>query len=100
VATSLITDTAPSGVGVGVDRRLGSRVYLRVSGALAPALQMSDVKIDHNGTLNPFGDGSVRVSYVVTNVGNVRLQADSRDTCRSSLTCLSSCPGTRSAARS
>jgi len=73
VVTSLVTDRASDGVRV--DRRLGSRVYLRVRGALHPTLRLSDVRVVHHGTLDPFSSGSATVSYTVTNIGNVRLGA-------------------------
>ncbi|WP_183154919.1 WxL protein peptidoglycan domain-containing protein [Streptomyces shenzhenensis] len=73
VVTSLITKA--QGKTVRLDRRLGSRVYLRVSGPLSPSLKVSDLHVSYDGTLNPAGSGSLRVTYTVTNTGNVRLKA-------------------------
>jgi hypothetical protein len=73
VVTSLVT--SGSADGVRVDHRLGSRVYVRVDGALTPQLSVSDVKLDFSGTPNPLGGGSSTVSYTVRNTGNVRLSA-------------------------
>jgi hypothetical protein len=73
VVTSLITGT--NNTAVQLDRRLGSRVYLRVTGDLQPALSVSNVQATYHGTLNPGGSGSTTVSYTVTNTGNVRLAA-------------------------
>ena len=38
-----------------------------------PALSVSDVHADYEGTLNPIGKGEVNVSYLVKNTGNVDL---------------------------
>jgi hypothetical protein len=61
--------------GIVVDRRVGTRVYLRVAGAVEPRLEIKDLTASYDGTLNPFGQGSVRVSYRVVNTGNVALSA-------------------------
>ncbi|QJW35279.1 DUF916 domain-containing protein [Cellulosimicrobium protaetiae] len=59
--------------GVTTDRRLGSRVHLRVQGDLAPALAVDDVHLAYDGTLNPFAPGSATVTFTVTNEGNTRV---------------------------
>lgn len=61
--------------GVTVDRRLGIRILLRVGGEIAPAASIDDLRVDYEGTLNPFGTGAATVSYTVTNSGNTRLSA-------------------------
>jgi hypothetical protein len=73
VVTSLVTGAANGAVQL--DRRLGSRIYLRVTGDLRPSLSVSNVQSSYHGTLNPGGSGSTTVSYTVTNTGNVRLAA-------------------------
>jgi hypothetical protein len=73
VVTSLVTGDGSSAVQL--DRRLGSRLYLRVTGDLAPALTVTDVQAEFHGTLNPAAGGSTTVDYTVTNTGNVRLKA-------------------------
>ncbi|MBQ0825273.1 WxL protein peptidoglycan domain-containing protein [Streptomyces tagetis] len=73
VVTSLITEA--QGTTVRLDRRLGSRVHLRVTGPLSPSLKVSDLHASYDGTLNPAGSGSLRLTYTVTNTGNVRLKA-------------------------
>jgi hypothetical protein len=67
--------TDDEGRTVMVDRRLGSRMYVRVDGELRPELSVSDVDVSYDGTLNPLGTGTVDVAYTVTNTGNVRLGA-------------------------
>ncbi|WP_203968207.1 DUF916 domain-containing protein [Sediminihabitans luteus] len=72
VVTSLgSTDAA----GVSVDRRLGVRIHLRVSGALTPALAVEDLAVTYDGTVNPFAPGVATVTYTVRNTGNARLAA-------------------------
>lgn len=55
------------------ERRLGSRVHLRVQGDLAPALTVGDIAVDYHGTANPVETGSATVTYTLTNTGNTRL---------------------------
>ncbi len=59
--------------GVTTDRRLGSRVHLRVQGDLAPVLAVDDVRLTYDGTLNPFAAGTATVTFTVTNEGNARI---------------------------
>jgi hypothetical protein len=61
--------------GVNVDRRLGIRIKLRVSGALRPALAIENPHADYAGTYNPFGKGDATVTYTVHNTGNAILSA-------------------------
>ena len=61
-----------------VDRRVGTRIYVRVPGALDPQLTITDVRATYAGTLNPIGSGAVRVTYRVKNTGNVVLSAAQR----------------------
>lgn len=61
--------------GINVDRRLGIRVKLRVSGELKPRLEIEDLKVRYDGTLNPFGQGDATVSYTIHNTGNAILSA-------------------------
>lgn len=72
IVTSLVTKDSE---GVTLDRRLGSRVYLRVPGVLTPSLRVTALHAHYDGTANPVGTGSARLTYTVTNNGNVRLTA-------------------------
>ena len=69
VASMLVT----ADNGTVTERRLGSRVHLRVQGDLAPALAVGDVVVDYHGTANPAETGSATVTYTLTNTGNTRL---------------------------
>ncbi len=64
--------------GVNVDRRLCSRIHLRVTGEAKPALAIGDLSVDYDGTVNPFGLGSATVGFRVTNTGNIRLSAEQK----------------------
>ncbi|WP_399888909.1 WxL protein peptidoglycan domain-containing protein [Streptomyces sp. BBFR51] len=59
--------------GIAVDRRLGIRVKLRVSGALKPTLAVEDLHVDYHGTAHPFGQGDATVTYTLHNTGNALL---------------------------
>ncbi|MFJ6297991.1 WxL protein peptidoglycan domain-containing protein [Streptomyces griseoviridis] len=61
--------------GIAVDRRLGIRVKLRVSGPLRPTLAVERPHIDYHGTANPFGQGDATVTYTLHNTGNALLSA-------------------------
>ncbi|MEU6341929.1 hypothetical protein ABZ883_13410 [Streptomyces sp. NPDC046977] len=58
-----------------MDRRLGIRVKLRVSGALKPQLAVENLHVDYAGTANPFGKGDATVTCTVHNTGNATLSA-------------------------
>jgi uncharacterized membrane protein len=61
--------------GINVERRLGIRIKLRVSGELKPALSVEKLHVDYQGTMNPFGKGHGTVSYTIHNTGNATLSA-------------------------
>lgn len=65
-----------SDTGTVTERRLGSRMHLRVLGDLAPALTVDGVSVDYHGTANPLEAGSATVRYTLTNAGNARLDPD------------------------
>ncbi|GAA3850736.1 hypothetical protein GCM10022243_15720 [Saccharothrix violaceirubra] len=68
IVTSLAVPESSGGVRV--DRRLGSRVHLRVTGEEKPALAIEGLSVAYDG--NPFGFGTATVSFRVTNTGNLR----------------------------
>lgn len=59
--------------GINVDRRLGIRVRLRVSGQLRPGLTIENPHLDYSGHFNPFTKGDATLSYTIRNTGNVVL---------------------------
>lgn len=77
IVTSISTDgAAADGQPVILDRRLGSRIQVRVAGPLRPALEISNLRTRYSTTANPVGSGTINVTYTVKNTGNVRLAAD------------------------
>ena len=66
-----------NGQAVLVDRRVASRIYLALGGATAPSLAVEDLRVVHTPSVNPFGGGTITVSYLLRNTGNVRLGATS-----------------------
>jgi hypothetical protein len=64
-----------SGRNVAVERRVGSRIYGRVPGAVRASLTAGVPVIRYTESLNPFRAGTATVTYSVRNSGNVRLGA-------------------------
>ena len=64
-----------AGPAVTIDRRIGTRVLVRVAGTLTPKLVVSDLKTSWDGPMNPLGRGTTTVAYRVSNDGNVRMGA-------------------------
>jgi hypothetical protein len=73
IVTSL---TQPSEAqGINVERRLGIRIKLRVSGELKPNLVIEDLHVDYNGSAGPFAKGDATITYKIHNTGNTILSA-------------------------
>ncbi|AEB44439.1 WxL protein peptidoglycan domain-containing protein [Micromonospora maris] len=74
IVASLAATTADAqGNQVAVDHRVGARIYLRVTGELQPALTVEELRVQHSGSLNPLGGGTLTATFTVRNTGNVRL---------------------------
>lgn len=71
IVTSLVTTDASQSLSV--DRRLGTRVNLRVAGELSPAAAITDVSTTYTPSWNPFAAGTLSVSYALENPGNTRI---------------------------
>lgn len=71
--SSLQTDA--KGNKVSVDQRVGSRVYLRISGTLEPRLTVEKLTAKYHPDSNPLKTGRTTLTYLVRNTGNVRLGA-------------------------
>ncbi len=65
-----------SGQRVILDQRVGTRVFVRVAGVLAPKLTVTDLNASYDGTVDPVGKGNAQVSYLLSNKGNVDLAVD------------------------
>lgn len=69
----VISSVSPVGE-ILVDKRVATRLYVRVPGDLQPNLTISAISAAYAGELNPFA-GSVDVTFTVANNGNVALAA-------------------------
>ena len=76
VASLQTTGSSASGHRIILDQRVGTRVLVLVSGPLTPQLAVTDLHTTYEGTANPVGKGQVKVSYVISNTGNVDLGVD------------------------
>jgi hypothetical protein len=65
--------TNRSGQNVVLDQRVGTRVYVDVTGVLTPKVTLADLHATYDGTADPVGRGHVAVSYEVVNSGNANL---------------------------
>ncbi len=76
VIASLSTISKNSkGANVRLLQRIGTRVFIRVSGPLHPKLSIEQLSAHYRTNWNPIGRGSAVVSYRVRNTGNVILGA-------------------------
>ncbi len=76
LAANEAQSTGPDGDTVVLDRRTGTRLFLRVNGPLNPELAVEDVSTDYDPSVNPLA-GSAQVTYTIANRGNVRLSGSS-----------------------
>jgi hypothetical protein len=77
LASNAVQGTSPDGKIVTLDRRTGSRVYLRVQGPVQPLITVQNVHATYHAALNPLG-GSLDVTYTIRNSGNERLGTHQR----------------------
>ena len=74
VALDERVDKGDGALALGVQRAVGARVYLRVSGPTLPALAVEHVHVSHHQPLVPgLGDSAATISYTLHNTGNVTL---------------------------
>ena len=70
----VISVTSPQGQ-ILVDRRVATRLYVRVPGDLQPALTVGSIAASYQPSINPL-DGTTTVTFTVRNSGNVALGAN------------------------
>ncbi|QEO14202.1 hypothetical protein FLP10_07060 [Agromyces intestinalis] len=75
VASRFVAGPA-GGSGLAVDQRVGTRVFVRVAGALAPGFELTISGVDYNPWLFPVANPAARVDYEIRNTGNVALGGD------------------------
>jgi hypothetical protein len=74
VVASLTTGAADgAGNNVSVDHRVGTRIHLRVTGPLRPALTIGAVAVARRVSWNPLRLPEVTTTFTVANTGNLRL---------------------------
>jgi hypothetical protein len=72
LASSVARAANSGGPVVDIERRTGTRVYLRVNGPLRPELAIEQLSTSYTPSVNPLG-GKAKVTYKIHNRGNVRL---------------------------
>ncbi|MGP8182146.1 MAG: hypothetical protein ACLP1E_15445 [Acidimicrobiales bacterium] len=72
-ATLVSSVISKSGQRLRLLQSVGSRIFLRVSGPLHPSLTVTGLAVHYQGPLDPIGTGKVKVTYTVSNRGNVAL---------------------------
>ncbi|MGP3533405.1 WxL protein peptidoglycan domain-containing protein [Microbacterium sp. RD1] len=78
---------------IDVDRRLGTRVTVRVAGELAPAVEVHDVRAGYAPSWNPFEPGTLVLDYRMTNVGNTLATATDGSTAAGPFGAFAAAPG-------
>lgn len=73
IAASVLSVQSGDGTQVGVESRVGFRVMTRVTGEIAPSLEMASVSSDYTVSWNPFEPGSLFMTFTLVNSGNARL---------------------------
>ncbi|WP_345752533.1 WxL protein peptidoglycan domain-containing protein [Microbacterium rhizophilus] len=73
IVTSLLTEA--QGEVLGVDRRLGIRLQVRVAGDLEPRVAVEKATASYAPSWNPFEGGTAQISYTLRNTGNTRITA-------------------------
>ena len=61
-----------------LQQRVAVRAYVRVSGPVQPKLSIEKLHASYEGTLNPLGQGKVKITYTVKNTGDVNLSGKQR----------------------
>jgi len=69
---SSLTGVDPAAITV--ERRLGSRIHVRVDGELRPGLGIDDLVASHSGSTDLLARGGLAVSFTATNSGNTRMR--------------------------
>jgi hypothetical protein len=72
-ATLVSSVISKSGQRLHLLQTVGTRIFLRVSGPLHPSLTVTVLAVHYEGTLDPIGTGEAKVTYTVSNTGNIAL---------------------------
>lgn len=66
-------DNPNDGIGLDVRVRIGARLYVRVDGPVNPSLAIDRFEVAYDAPGTPFGGNDAKVTYVLTNTGDIRL---------------------------
>lgn len=72
-SVSYVGENPDGGGTLGIESRVGFRVITRVTGQVQPGLTVTDLVAGFQTSANPLTPGSMQVSSVVTNTGNVAM---------------------------
>jgi hypothetical protein len=72
-SVSYVGENPDGGGTLGVESRVGFRVITRVTGQVQPALAVTDLTAGYLTSWNPLAPGSMQVSTVLSNPGNIAL---------------------------
>ena len=74
VAQKLDDPSNPSGgIGADVRVRIGARIYVRVDGVTNPSMSIDSFNVTYDTPGTPFGSNTAKITYVLTNTGDIRL---------------------------
>jgi Bacterial protein of unknown function (DUF916) len=73
VASLRTAGQSSDGQNIILEQRVGTRLFIRVAGTLAPKISLTGLHATYHGTINPIGRGYVTVSFLIRNTGNVEL---------------------------
>lgn len=73
VASIATPESNGEGAQVLVEKRVGTRLNVRVTGDIVPSAEIKNVSASYSGSLNPIAPGTVNVKYTLVNTGNTRL---------------------------
>lgn len=76
VATLTRTSDVAGENRVAVEYRVGTRIYMRVSGELMPVLEIEELQTNSILSWNPISGSDIEVNYSIYNSGNVRMVAE------------------------
>jgi len=71
IAAVMTTSTDSRGQPAALERRVVTRLLIRVAGATRPELAIDHLRVEYAGSVNSLGTGVATVSYTVHNTGNI-----------------------------
>ncbi|QLQ11248.1 MAG: DUF916 domain-containing protein [Nocardioidaceae bacterium] len=75
-AAGILASVTTESDSVGIERRVGTRVYARVAGNVSPGLEISRIEAGHDVGWNPLSLGGATARFSLTNTGNLRISAE------------------------